>query len=276
VKWVDRDRAAAGTMPGEMAGVVLWHIAFSNFNEKARWALDYKRVPHVRRSLESGLHPGVALVLTRGKHKTFPLLQIDGQTVGDSTAIIAGLERRFPEPSLYPSDPDERRRALDLEDYFDESFGHEVRRLAFWRLLSDDESGLLTLREMAGPLPAPALRAMLPGFRATLFSYYRIDDGTAARARELIETGFDLIEAERGGGEYLVGDRFSVADLAAASLIGPVLLPPEFSWQPRGELPPTLESLRQELSQHPAWDWALRTYARHRLPVARPVAAAAA
>jgi hypothetical protein len=35
-----------------MAEVVLWHIPFSNFNEKARWALDYKRcrTPGGRRS----------------------------------------------------------------------------------------------------------------------------------------------------------------------------------------------------------------------------------
>jgi hypothetical protein len=31
-----------------MSAPVLWHISFSNFNEKARWALDYKQIAHVR------------------------------------------------------------------------------------------------------------------------------------------------------------------------------------------------------------------------------------
>ena len=28
---------------------VLWHFPISHYNEKARWALDWKRIPHVRR-----------------------------------------------------------------------------------------------------------------------------------------------------------------------------------------------------------------------------------
>ena len=34
---------------------VLWHFTFSHFAEKARWALDFKGVPHVRRALVPGL-----------------------------------------------------------------------------------------------------------------------------------------------------------------------------------------------------------------------------
>ena len=30
---------------------VLWQFRFSHFNEKARWALDWKGIPHVRRAL---------------------------------------------------------------------------------------------------------------------------------------------------------------------------------------------------------------------------------
>src|SRR6059058_1859108 len=39
-----------------MALPVLWHFTVSHFNEKARWALDFKRVPHVRRALLPGFH----------------------------------------------------------------------------------------------------------------------------------------------------------------------------------------------------------------------------
>jgi glutathione S-transferase len=249
-----------------MPEVVLWHIRFSNFNEKARWALDHKRVPHVRRGLDSGVHPLVAAALTRGAHKTFPLLQIDGRTIGDSTAIIAELERRFPEPPLYPDDPGERRRALELEDFFDESYGHEVRRAAFWALFADDETGVLGMRELAGPLPEPVLRALLPPTRASLFRYYGISEESARGARERILAGFDRIEAERAGGDHLVGDRFSVADLTAAALIAPVFMPPGFPWRPRSGLHPGLERLRDELGRHPAADWVRRTYERHRAP----------
>src|SRR5690349_16835365 len=103
---------------------VLWHIKVSNYNEKARWALDYKRVAHRRRDPMPGAHTLIALALTR-RTATFPVLQIDGRAIGDSTRIIAALEERFPDPPLYPTDPAERRRALELEEFFDQDLGHD-------------------------------------------------------------------------------------------------------------------------------------------------------
>ena len=55
------------------------------------------------------------------------MLQLDGQTIGDSTAIIAALERIHPEPSLYPGDPAERLWVLELEEFFDEELGPAIR-----------------------------------------------------------------------------------------------------------------------------------------------------
>ena len=95
---------------------VLWQYSFSNYNEKARWALDYKGIRHRRRSIMPGGPLG--LWMSRGD-RTLPVVDLDGRRVMDSTAIIAALEERQAEPVLYPPDPDERRRALELEDFFD-------------------------------------------------------------------------------------------------------------------------------------------------------------
>ena len=101
----------------------LWQIDVSHYSEKARWALAWKGVEHRRRSPVPGAHMAVALWLTRGAHYTFPVLSIDGQRIGDSTAIVAALEERYPEPPLYPTDIADRRRALELEEFFDEELG---------------------------------------------------------------------------------------------------------------------------------------------------------
>ncbi|MDQ6914660.1 MAG: glutathione S-transferase N-terminal domain-containing protein, partial [Actinomycetota bacterium] len=117
---------------------VLWHIEVSHYNEKARWALELKRVSHRRRApLPGFVHPWVALAKTG--RPTFPILEIDGRAVRDSTAIIAELERRAPDPPLYPADPSERRRALELEEWFDEEVGPHPRRLAFYEISQDRE-----------------------------------------------------------------------------------------------------------------------------------------
>jgi len=59
---------------------VLWQIKVSHYNEKTRWALDHKGVPHRRRSPTPliGTLP-TAWVLSRGT--TFPILRIDGRTI---------------------------------------------------------------------------------------------------------------------------------------------------------------------------------------------------
>ena len=71
------------------------------------------------------------MAFSRGEG-TLPVIDLDGGRIVDSTKIIEALERSQPEPALYPADPDERRRALELEDFFDEHAGHDMRRVGFW------------------------------------------------------------------------------------------------------------------------------------------------
>src|SRR5206468_2278458 len=120
-----------------MAPPVLWQFRFSHFNEKARWALDWKGIAHVRRSLLPGFH--VPRVLWMTGQKALPVLVLDGETIHDSTRRIERLERLRPEPALYPADATDRRRALELEDFFDEELGPHVRRALFHELLPETE-----------------------------------------------------------------------------------------------------------------------------------------
>ncbi len=113
----------------------LWHIDVSHYSEKARWALAHKGVQHSRRASPSRACTSRSRSGSpAAPSKTFPVLEIDGRRIGDSTEIIAALEERFPEPPLYPADPEQRRRALELEDFFDEELGPHLRLLAFHEL----------------------------------------------------------------------------------------------------------------------------------------------
>src|SRR2546423_752472 len=143
----DSHPAARHDAPAELP--VLWHLEVSNYNEKARWALDFKGIEHVRRPVVPGRHVKVAGKLTGGT--TFPILVIDGRALGDSSDIIAELERRWPDPCLYPRDPDQRQRALELEDFFDEQLGPWARLLFLHHVLPD---------------PPLMLGAFVPGLRA--------------------------------------------------------------------------------------------------------------
>ena len=103
---------------------LLWHIPLSHFNEKVRWTLDYKRIPHRRQVLGADYLIRAWRATGRG---TLPILFLDGRAIGDSTHIIAALEARYPEPPLYPADAAARQRALALEDYFDEQLATKIQ-----------------------------------------------------------------------------------------------------------------------------------------------------
>ncbi len=244
---------------------ILWHIAFSHYSEKVRWALDYKAVEHERRAPPPGLHMPVALWLTHGRAFTLPILELHGARIADSTAIIAALERRFPVPPLYPHELHERHRALELEDWFDQELGPYVRRLAFYELRREPEL-LAEIGAQGAPAVAERLgRALVPyGQIYTALRYNAASAHAAEDARRRIVAAFDRLEAELGEEDYLVGSRFTVADLTAATLLYPVVSPPQAP-SAFAHMPEPYERLRASLRERRGYRWVQEIFRRHRL-----------
>jgi len=245
---------------------VLWHIPISHYNEKVRWALAYKGVEHERRAPMPAAHQVIALGLTRGAVGTFPVLRLDGRNIGDSTAIIAALEARHPDPPLYPADPAERARALELEDFFDEELGADIRLYAYHELMSDREAfgnvaATMSPRPLR-PVAGPMARAMVS------LRFGANDAAKAAAAGEKVLVALDRLEDELDGNDYLVGDSFTVADLTAASLFYPLVMPPEAP--PVEVVSDRLEEFREPLRQRYGYRWVGEMFARHRTPAPVP------
>lgn len=254
---------------------ILWHISVSHYSEKARWALDHKRVPHRRRAVSiPGLHIPASMWMTRGASQTFPVLEIDGRTIGDSTEIIAALEERYPERPLYPADPEQRRRALELEDFFDEELGSHIRLLAFHELGKDPERfEAVIARSTPGPVAALGSGAVTYARTYTSLRFGVRSEEAAEVARGKVVAALDRLEAELGSNEYLAGDSFSVADLTAAALFFPLVLPDEGP-VPTDEPPPAgIASFRAPLEERPGYRWVEETFRKHRLPAGVAVAA---
>jgi glutathione S-transferase len=243
--------------------VVLWHIEVSHYNEKARWALDYKGIPYSARVPMPGLHGLTALRVTRGKQRRLPVLELDGRRIGDSTAIIAALEEYAPEPPLYPAGDAERRRALALEDWYDEQLGPELRRFVWHHTLPDMDVVARTLFQQPGTLRERVLRATAPLARIAVRRDYAVNALSAARARDRVVAAMDKLEAELQPSGYLVGDGFSVADLTAAALFTPLVAPPERPFAPPTRVP-AVQELGDELMARPGGRWIEEMYARHR------------
>jgi glutathione S-transferase len=240
----------------------LWHLKVSHYNEKARWALDYKHVPHVRRAAVPGRHTALAKKLSDGD--TFPVLELEGVAIGDSTQIIEALEGRHPDPPLYPADPTARQRALELEDFFDEQLGEYTRRLAVHHMLPEKELILGSFFQDVEGAQRRAMSAAYPAVRRTMRSTLDINEETVPIAFHKLSAAGERFSAELQPSGYLVGDRFTVADLTLAALLSPIVAPEQFPYpQPqRGHA--LLAPLNEVLDEHGLADWARGIYARHR------------
>jgi glutathione S-transferase len=121
-----------------------------------------------------------------------PALRDGEHVINDSSVICQYLERRFPDPALYPKDEYDFARALWIEEFMD--------------------GGLV-------PIVGPKL------FRALvlqpLLTRKPVDEATEAAARKTWDEEaaplLDYLERTLDGREWFVGERISIADVAVAS-----------------------------------------------------------
>jgi glutathione S-transferase len=240
----------------------LLHFRVSHYNEKVRWALDWKGVPHTREALLPGFHIPRVRWLT-GQHR-LPVLVVGGAPLVGSNHILAELEGLHPDPPLYPSTPSDRARALEIQDYFDTEVAPALRRL-FWSTYLDD-AALCT--RMATDGASPTLRAIWRGsfwfLKPAMKRNMGMDTEQLSRARKRLGAYFDRIEAELAGKEYLVGDRFGLADLSAAAVMTAIIRPPEFPYPLPEPWPEQLSELKQSVASREGFQWVEEIYRRHR------------
>jgi len=116
-------------------------------------------------------------------------------TIPDSSAICAYIERRFPEPALYPSDAYLYGRALWLEEFSD--------------------------TELAGVVGMGIFRPI----QFSRFQGKEPDIETAKRSyNEKLPRVLDYFEGELGGSEWLVGDTISIADISLTTTLTQMIL----------------------------------------------------
>ena len=151
-----------------------------------------------------------------------------------------------------------------MEDYFDEELGPYIRRWMFFVILPYPEFVRALFVSHASRTVQFAHRAMSPLIGTLMRKQMNITPASAEIARHKTLGAMDRLTKELRPSGYLVGDRFTVADLTAAALLSPLVRPPEFPYKAAMPLPEPGVKVRESVSNHPAFEWTLKTYREHR------------
>lgn len=225
--------------------ITLYQLHWSHYVEKVRWALDYKGLewsaidvdPFTKRQMR---HLQCRTTLDTGDQLyTVPTIHDErtGAIVGESSSILDYLERTYPTPALYPTDVGERSEVTRWMLWLDSTLGLAARRLAYTQLALERPGFLaeLFVPHIVAAGSAGSFKARLAGaiIAGVLTRRFRFRHNRTDRVFEQLEQCL-LIAAERlSSRRYLVGDRFTAADLTLGALMRPVLLVPFFHDHPR-------------------------------------------
>ena len=114
------------------------------------------------------------------------------------------------------------------------------------------------------PLMRFAYSKILPRKRELIVKVNAVSPEDVAAARTRLASQLDDIAAAVNDSGYLVGDAFSVADLACASLLSPLFQQEHADMKRPEPLPRRLLDLFSEYDRHPAIAWADTMFQRHR------------
>lgn len=175
---------------------------------------DYKGISYTRTDLLPVVS-WVVLTALRFPDKTVPAAKIDGERVQGTRAIARELERRQPEPPLFPSDPERRRVVEEAERFGDGELQHRIREIFLWSARKDG-SGLVSYLE-GGRIGMPhGVAAATAGPFIALDARSRgATDDNVRRAIAALPGMLQRIDAAEQSSRACVGPRFGCPSLPA-------------------------------------------------------------
>jgi glutathione S-transferase len=241
-------------------------IPISHFCEKARWALDRAGVDYVEQPYLQFIH--ILAARRAGGGRTVPVFVTgEGEILPESSAILRWADSQLePERRLYP-EGDLGAQAAALEAWLDEGFGPDGRVWMYHQTLPVVKA--LSPWALAG-LPGWQRRIFRmggPAVEISLRRYLGVNAATSASALERVDGVFDDVARRLSDGRrFLLGDRFTAADLTFAALAAPMLLPAGYGspLPPPEAMPDAAAREVRRLRAHPAGVFADRVYGEER------------
>ena len=243
----------------------LLEFPHSHYCEKARWALDYKGIPFQAVAVMPGFH--MITVRRYATDSSVPVLLTHNEVVQGSSEIINYLEQKYPAPSLTPVDIDQRHACLEIEQDMDGRLGENIRRILYYRLLAYPDFIRYCFTYPMSELKQIIFRLFYPILRYKIYQTYVISAAEVEQAKRELDVAIEELGGKLKGRQYLVGDRFSRADLSVASMLSLLVMPDEHPFPWRAIPDPQTRIFYDEYHHHPVSEWVRKMYRDHRLPV---------
>ncbi|MCD8523274.1 MAG: glutathione S-transferase N-terminal domain-containing protein [Saccharospirillaceae bacterium] len=271
--------------------LTLFTINMSHYSEKIRWLLDYEEIPYQEIALTPALHTVPMWFKGRRAQTTVPLLQSGKICIQDSPRIVDWLAVHCSPLDSMPSG--KQQEILAVQQRFD-AIGKPIARYLYLPGFAHDALIRTLWTQFAKPWErrfiALAYPLIKPAFRIKL----RINSRAVKQAEQLIDAEIRWLEQRlqqlepgikqkepqeteqpiKGQKEeqgrrsktcrYLVGDAFSFADIAAASILAPLACPPEHPIYGEEEFREKMAGPAQQWADSAALQWVRDIYAEHR------------
>ncbi|MCW3034402.1 MAG: Glutathione S-transferase family protein [Solirubrobacterales bacterium] len=243
-------------------------IPISHYCEKARWALEragiaYREEPHVQ-----GVHRLYAR--RAGGGSTVPVLVTPDGAIGESAQILEWVDARLAPARRLGGEGAEAGRIAAACRRLDDRLGPCGRRLIYVRMFAQRDLMLRFNNQGVPRWEDRAIRAGLPMAQRFIARALQISPGVEVSDEAVVWEEFDWIASLLADGRpFLLGDRFTAADLTFAALAAPIVLPSRYgvALPPRELLDEPTSRLVARGREHPAGAYALRMVAEQRGPI---------
>jgi glutathione S-transferase len=239
-------------------------IAISHYCEKVRWAMDYLDIDYVEEDHAPPFHQQYT---ARHQGTTVPVLVTDEKALVDSRNIMHYLDTAVVDRQLYPQDVELRHQAETLEELFDQKLGVATRNWAYYYAIQQSLKIAIAWGINAPWSEKIKCLVASPRIPGLLRQYYNVTEASKEQALRDIKEVFTVVNQRLDSGQqYLVGDRFSSADITFAALASPVIRPEHHPFYDSrlSKLPSEMLAVVEELRANPAGELVMRMYRKHR------------